>query len=446
MILTQTATMYKFSVNQYQLSAIIACIMPMLEAKELERRRHKRDKAQKRKKRSFGLLPAVIVVLLIYVIVVSVMPLAALQVQTSSIEIPTKPATQLPWPGYGQAALGAVGYGMLAQHGDPKPLPIASVAKVITALAVLKKRPINKGQPLPIITITAEDVAVYKQYAAQDQSVVEVQAGEQITEYQALQALLLPSANNMADILVRWAFGSNDDYLKFANPFARTVGMKNTHVDDASGYSPKTVSTAEDLTKLAEIATSHPLIAEIVNQAQADIPVAGTVYNVNKLVGHDGIIGIKTGNTDEAGGCYMFSVRRSVDADHQVTLVGTIMGAVSLSAAIDDALPLIDAAFKLFRKSDVVHASQIFGKVERPDGGSVPLVAKDNLSIVVWDNHAPKIAVETTTLGTSAKQDDEIGHLEITNGDMSYTMPLVSSETIKPASYSWRIRHAGGYL
>ncbi len=97
-----------------------------------------------------------------------------------------------------------------------------------------------------------------------------------------------------------------------------------------------------DLVKLAEIAINHPVISEIVKQEQADLPVAGTVYNVNNLLGKHGVIGIKTGNTDEAGGCYLFSARRKIDATHEITVVGAIMGAPARDKALNDSLPLLD--------------------------------------------------------------------------------------------------------
>ena len=117
-------------------------------------------------------------------------------------------AVDLPWPAYGQGALAAQDYGILQTHGEQKAVPMASVAKVVTALAVLKQKPLAVGEQGPTITVNSDDVAIYNSYYTQGGSVVKVEAGEQISEYQALQALLIPSANNMADTLARWAFRS----------------------------------------------------------------------------------------------------------------------------------------------------------------------------------------------------------------------------------------------
>ncbi|HUP26544.1 MAG TPA: hypothetical protein VM124_02790 [Candidatus Limnocylindrales bacterium] len=421
--------------------------MHVLEPRELEQRRKRRIHEQTHQKRR-RVWPVLLLALVgVYVVVVSVIPLAPLKIETMEVTIPPKPSVSIPWPAYGQGAVGAVGFGMLAQNGDPKPLPIASVAKVVTALAVLKEHPINDGLPPPILTITAEDVATYNRYIAQDQSVVAVQAGEQLSEYQALQALLLPSANNMADVLVRWAFGTTENYLEFANALTKTLGMPNTHIADASGFSPQTVSTATDLAKLAEIAMNHPIIAEIVGQPQADLPVAGKVFNVNRLLGEAGVVGIKTGNTDEAGGCYLFSARRAIDAEHTVTLVGVIMGAPDLSQAIDDSVAVIDAGFSGFSISTPIQTSQIVGRIRQAGGTETSLVVGQGLTTVTWNGQSPKVEeVKINKIGPAVKQADEIGQLSLGVGDQSYKLPLAAAEAIPQHSYMWRLRHAAGYL
>ena len=185
----------------------------------------------------------------------------------------------------------------------------ASTIKIITALAILDKKPLQTGQQGPYITLGTSDVAIYQDYLRRGGSVAKVAAGEKISQYQALQAMLLPSANNIADSLVIWAFGSQKAYLSYAADFVASIGLKNTHLADASGFSPNSTSTAEDLVTAGLKAMRNPVIAEIVAQKQAKIPIAGVIQNVNWLLGKDGIIGIKTGHTDEAGGCYLFASR-----------------------------------------------------------------------------------------------------------------------------------------
>ena len=147
------------------------------------------------------------------------------------------------WPPYGQAAIGAKSYGVLAQNGAETSVPTASVAKIMTAYAVLRKRPLSRSSISPVITLGDDDVALHDYYASHDGSVVNVASGEKINQYQALQAMLLPSANNMAESLARWAFGSTEAYLVYANNLAVQLGMTKTHIADASGFSATTVSS-----------------------------------------------------------------------------------------------------------------------------------------------------------------------------------------------------------
>ena len=148
-----------------------------------------------------------------------------------------------------------------------------------------------------------------------------IAAGEQLTERQALQALLLPSANNIAAVLARWDAGSTERFVARMNATARSLGMTHTRYTDPSGYDAATVSTAVDQVRIVDRAMRLPVFASIVATPSATLPVAGTVHNTNALLGHDGFVGVKTGSDDAAGGCFAFrairSDRRQTDGDHR---------------------------------------------------------------------------------------------------------------------------------
>lgn len=419
--------------------------MRVLDPRELEERRDHRTKSEHKKKRKHLWWRVVLLGMAMYIGIVMILPVPSLQISADKLQLKGAQPVSMPWPSQGQAAVGAVGYGLLTKHGDEKPLPTASVAKVLTALAVLKAKPITAGSKGETITITADDVKTYESYLAQGQSTVKVTAGETLTEYQALQALLLPSANNMADVLARWAFGSTDNYLAFVNPFTKTLGMTNTNMSDASGFSPKTTSTAVDLTKLAEIAMNHPVISEIVSQTEADLPTAGTVQNVNFMLGQDGIVGVKTGNTDEAGGCFMFAARREVEGQ-KVTVVGTVMGAPNLFEAIKGSQPLIDETFKNFHNVEVVKTGQTLGSLNKSGGSSVPVLARQGLRTLVWAGQAPSSELVGSNLGKSVKQGDDVGTLQVHVGNQVYPVTAEAAAPLAAGSLIWRLSHAGGYL
>ncbi|GAC1483133.1 MAG: hypothetical protein NVS1B7_6770 [Candidatus Saccharimonadales bacterium] len=376
-----------------------------------------------------------------YSAAIYLIPLPTITPTYQPVLVPDGIKKPLVWPSYGQTAIGAVGYGILDTHGAIKSVPTASVAKVLTALAVLKQHPLLLGEQGPNITISIDDVATYQKYVAVSGSVVQVQAGEQLTEYQALQALLLPSANNVADLLATWAFGSMPQYTTFANSFAKTLGLKQTTVMDASGFSAKTVSTASDLVLLGENIMDNPVLAEIVNQSQANLPVVGTIRNVNTLLGKHEIVGIKTGNTDEAGGCFMVAARHKVDANHSVMIVTVILGAPDLDSAISTTLPLLDSAAANFTVQTAVPRHTRVGSYTTAWGKQADAETTQDLTGIVWNPNPPKVI--TTLVPITVKhppKNNQAGLIKATFGRREESA-TITAEPLSNPDFLWRLSH-----
>lgn len=365
-----------------------------------------------------------------------------LPVLTATVKTPAFIAgetTAIPWPSYGQASIAAVGYGKLAGTTPQKPMPIASVAKLMTALAVLDKKPLALGQAGPSITVTKTDIAIYNEYFAKDGSLVRVQEGELLSQYDALEALLLPSANNVADMLANWAFGSVDAYSRYANLYARDHGMTQSNFADASGFSPATASTADDLVTLGELALKNPVVAEIVAKRTAEIPVAGQINNVNGLLGKYGINGLKTGNTNEAGGVFTVSADRQVDGQ-TVKLIGAVMGGPDLETAMRATLPLLDATAANLQQKTIIKTGQNFGAYTPPwSNQPVNLVASRDVSAVVWKGDSIKTNISTEKLRGQQPKNAAVGKLTVQTGNQTFSVPLVLQSAIPAPSTGWRI-------
>jgi D-alanyl-D-alanine carboxypeptidase (penicillin-binding protein 5/6) len=228
------------------------------------------------------------------------------------------------WPERGQAAV-QIGQSQVQAGPNQHAAPIASVAKVMTAYLVLRDHPLRPGQGGETITLTDADVADTDRRRQQEESVVSIAARERLTELQALQALLLPSANNIAAILARWDAGSTDRFVARMNTTARSLGMAHTRYTDPSGYDDATVSTAADQVRIVDRAMSLPVFAGIVATPSVTLPIAGTVHNTDTLLGYHGFVGVKTGSDDAAGGCFAFRAVRWVDGK-RTTLTGVVLG------------------------------------------------------------------------------------------------------------------------
>jgi serine-type D-Ala-D-Ala carboxypeptidase (penicillin-binding protein 5/6) len=351
------------------------------------------------------------------------------------------PGSSLAWPSAGQAAVGIAGTDIVEPYGEQKPVPIASTAKVITALVVLEKKPLKLGQQGPAYTLTEEDANFYRSQLAKDGSNLPVSAGQQITQYQMIQAIMLPSANNIADTMAIWAFGSLEAYARAANDYLTRKGLDNTEVGgDASGLAPSTTSTAVDLVKLGKLAMGHPVLAEIVGQKEATgLPNSPISRNVNSLLGTSNIIGVKTGNTDQAGGVFISASRINVN-DRPVTLVTAVAGAADLGAALRSSLSLVQTAQNNFQRVSVVKEDQLIAEYGVPWGGRLKAVADSDLEITAWNGHSAKATVQ---LSPAQRGDKVTGKINLNDMGLYPETSVPVSLTSQPTEPSiwWRLTH-----
>jgi D-alanyl-D-alanine carboxypeptidase (penicillin-binding protein 5/6) len=145
----------------------------------------------------------------------------------------------------------------------------------MTAYVILLDHPLPEAEQGPDITVEPSEAAAYSSQAREGDSLVAVAAGEVISERQALEALLLPSADNMAWILARWDAGSQAAFTAKMNATARRLGMTGTNYTDASGLDSSTVSTAADQVRLGMAAMGVPALAAITAMPTAVVPVVG---------------------------------------------------------------------------------------------------------------------------------------------------------------------------
>lgn len=259
-------------------------------------------------------------------------------------KIEASPLASFELSNVGQSAIGTLELGVIVTTKNEQQVPIASITKIITSLVILDKQPLALGEPGRTIELTAQDEQYYWDYVARVGTITPVTAGFSMTQYEALQAMLLASSNNMADTIVDSYFASKEEYLAYATDYLARVGLENTQVADTTGFSPESKSTPSDLIKLAQLALANPVIKEIVAQPDATISVAGSIVNYNPLITDPDVIGLKPGATDEAGYTLLFAAELPTSSGTTETFIGVTLGFQDRPEYVQTARNMIESA------------------------------------------------------------------------------------------------------
>ncbi|MFF4051842.1 D-alanyl-D-alanine carboxypeptidase [Streptomyces chartreusis] len=378
--------------------------------------------------------PLVILLAIVFAVVQSVRPLPAPTLELTAKDTFTFDGSKIdiPWPADGQAALDVDGIGTFGSSGDQKPVPIASVAKVMTAYLVLRDRPLKSGDEGPNIKI---DQLAEDQSNAGQESTVNVTAGDEITQREALESILIASANNVARLLARWDAGSEKSFVAKMNAAAEDLGMTNTTYTDPSGLNDTTVSTAVDQVKLAKAAMKFPAFREVAAMMSYDDYKGTNHSNWNQLVGKNDVVGIKTGTTTSALGNLVFAAKKEVGGETR-TIVGAVVRQPAggpentiLSAALDGGDKLIRAAQGALESATILKKGDVVGYVDDGLGGRTAVVATKDVKAVGWSGLKVKLTFAPDEVPHTAKAGTQVGTLTVGDGSSGAVKIPVALQT-----------------
>lgn len=325
----------------------------------------------------------------------------------------------IPWPADGQGAMDVQGIGSFGSSGSGKPVPIASVAKVMTAYLILRDHPLKSGAEGPKIKI---DKAAQDQSKAGQESTVDVTEGDSITQREALEGVLIASANNVARLLARWDAGSEKAFVAKMNAAAKGLGMTGTTYTDPSGLTNSTVSTAVDQVKLAKAAMTQPAFREVAAM-MSYTDYKGTYHsNWNQLVGHNNVVGIKTGTTTSALGNLVFAAKQEVGGETRMIIGAVLRQPPSkrdnsiLSAAMDSSDALIRAGQGALKQETVLKKGTVVGYVDDGLGGETPVEVTEDVKAAGWAGLKVKLSFTSGTIPHTAKAGTEVGSLTVGDG------------------------------
>ncbi|MFK0101727.1 serine hydrolase [Streptomyces sp. NPDC091040] len=394
--------------------------------------------------------PLVILLLIVFAIVQMVRPLPDPSLSMTAKETYgfEGGAPKLPWPEQGQGYMAATGLGKVDSFGEQKPVPIASVAKAMTAYLVLKSHPLKRGENGPGIKIDAKAEADGKLYTEGESTLSTVKEGDILTERDALAAIMIPSANNIARLLARWEAGSEKEFVAKMNATADELGMKNTTYTDPSGLTASTVSTAEDLVKLGEKLVEFPALMDITKLPEWKDPSGHKWRNYNTLVPFDGALGIKTGSTSKAGGNLLFAAHKMIDGTDQL-IVGAILGQYDDVSIIDEvnrvSKKVMVATLDLLEGAKIVKKGDVVGEVDDGMGHTTPVVATKDVKAVGWSGLTVKLELtdDGKTIPHEAVAGTHVGTLTVGEGRSQVKVAVALQSDLAKPSFGDKLTRIG---
>ena len=247
-------------------------------------------------------------------------------------------------------ANGATGEVLYERNADERH-PIASITKLMTAIVTLER-----ARPGETVTVGSAAPAI-------GESSIELRRGERLSVRDLLAAALIQSANDAAFALAGHTAGGVGSFVRLMNAEAAELGLEETNFERPDGLdTPGHLSSARDVLALARAAMRRPLVRDLVRRETARIAGGRSLFSWNDLLGnYDGLIGVKTGHTEDAGWCQVAAARRN-----GVVVYAVILGSPSRGQRNDDLAELMDWGFDQYVRMPVVDSDRVYATAEIP--------------------------------------------------------------------------------
>nr|WP_281069494.1 hypothetical protein [Microbacterium amylolyticum] len=355
----------------------------------------------------------------------------------------------MPWPDQGYAAVaieGIDGVVSSATEENPEtPVPMASLTKVITALVLLERQPLAPGEDGPMYEFGWLDQQAANDLRWRNESALDVPVGGTLTYFQLLEGILMGSAGNYANKLVDqlWDY-DRDAYGISVISWLERNGLENTVVVDATGISPDNRSTPSDMLRVSELALANPVIAEIVAQAETDIPGAGEVKNSHPLINETGIVGIKTGHLDTwESVSYNLTTAKDIDrGDDGVTRAyAAVMQQPNHDLQESISRDLLNAVVTGLEPIEALPGGTVVATVTAPWGAQTQVVTSQDAVLTLWNGEEATIDLGEFTVRVGDRADRSVGTATI-SGQLDETeVELRTTDAFTPPSIQWRLSH-----
>lgn len=312
---------------------------------------------------------------LIIAIIFTAIPVFSVDVNAVTEETITAPSAVLMETSSGK---------ILFEKNPHEQRPCASITKVMTMLLVCEA--IDNGKLSLDDTITASAHA-----ASMGGSDIWLEEGETMSADDMIKATVVASANDAAVALAEHLCGSEEVFVEKMNEKASQLGMKDTVFKNCNGLDEDGhITSAYDVAVMSRELMKHEMIFDYTSIWLDNLRDGKTqIVNTNKLLKtYNGITGLKTGTTNDAGCCMSASATRG-----DMSLVAVVLGCNSGKERFSDAAALLDYGFANFSVTQLKAPEDLPKtiKVENGMQGNIGIGCDVNASIVLDKNSSSKI-------------------------------------------------------
>lgn len=330
------------------------------------------------------------------------------------------------------ASTGEIIYGL----NQDEVLPPASITKIMTL--VLGMDAIESGR------ISLDDeVTISNHASSMGGSQLYLETGETQRVEELLKAIVIRSANDAAVALGDHIAGSEDIFVKMMNEKAQKLNMKNTKFKNASGLPDSDhYTSSHDVAIMSRELLRHDILDEWLTTYIYDMKVGKnkdkvqTLVNTNKLIKqYQGITGLKTGSTNEAGFCISASAKRG-----NLELIAVIMGSNNSKERFNEAMRLLDFGFANYDSLVIGEKGEVFGSiyVEKANIDVLDAVLPKASFVLLPKANKDKIekrVILNEKLEAPIMKGDVIGQIIVSiNGKDSQNIDLVAKEDVERAN------------
>lgn len=327
----------------------------------------------------------------------------------------------------------------------------ASTTKIMTAILALEHCSLDE-----VATVSYDAIfTVPSGYANAN-----LQLGEELTIEQLLKVLLIPSANDAANVIAEHIAGSIDSFANMMNSKAVEIGCTNTHFVNPSGiHNEEHVSTARDLAIMAMYAMQNDTFRSLVKETFYNLPATNkyettdrvfkTTNDLLRVNNYDkadnyyykNAIGIKTGYTSAAKNCIVAGAERD-----GLEFIAVILGAEQTEAGLSerylDCKTLFEYGFETYAKRKLYDENSIYKEITISNGTketkNLNLITENDLTVLIKQEDYDKELLPTLELKEDLKapimQGDVVGSVSYTVEDVTYKTNLLAGSNVEKSS------------